>query len=542
MNPASFLYSLRVGRWGIAGFSAAAFLLTWLQAAGFYQIAGHTAAERAAFGRSMTQLATQFTILFAAPIRPDTAGGYVQWRAYSFFAIVFGVWAMVSAYGAARGDEERGTVEAVLATGMSRTDTLITRFLGFAAGCIVAVVFAAFGVLAAAVSAHESIGVDALAGASVNVAGLAVACYALTLLICQLAPGRFALAGSGAVLLALFVLNGLSRQLHGLAGWRWLSPFRYYDLSQPLAPGGAFDVRAIEVLFGSAAVLLILAGLAFAYRDLGSPLVRIPTRPHAVSRDVDRNPAWRAPVARGIFERRYGLIAWTAGVSVVGILFVAVTKSIVEPLLGLAQLRPYFDTFVTGSVYPSFLSFIWFGVAQLLIAAYAISEVGRWSAEDVDGRLESVLSTPTSRRGVIVERAATLLVGSLVIAAVSGVAVGVASHAQGIDLDRGHLIAASLLLVPMAMFFAAAGAVIASVLPRAAIGLLGGFAFLSYFLTQFGALFRWPAWTQNLSVFHLYGQPLTKGVDSTGLVLMLLVASVGFIAAALLLQRRSIGA
>ena len=542
MSLASFLYSLRVGRWGIAGFSAAAFLLTWLQAAGFYQIAGHSAAERAAFGRSMTQLATQFTILLAAPIRPDTAGGYVQWRAYSFFAIVFGIWAMVSAYGAARGDEERGLVEAVLATGTSRSDTLITRFLGFAMGCVVAAVFAALGVLAAAATAHETIGIDGLAGAGVDLVGLALACYALTLLLCQLAPSRFALAASGAVLLALFVLNSLSRQLHGLAGWRWLSPFRYYDLSQPLAPGGPFDVRGIEVLFAGAAVLLILAGLAFAYRDLGSPLMRIPTRLRAVSRDVERNPVWHVPVARGLYERRYGLIAWTAGVSVIGVLFVAVTKTIVEPLLGLAQLRPYFDTFVTGSVYPSFLSFIWFGVAQLLIAAYAISEVGRWSAEDVDGRLESVLSTPTSRRGVIVERAATLLVGSFVIAAVSGVAVGVASHAQGIDLDRGHLIAASLLLVPMAMFFAAAGAVIASVLPRAAIGLLGGFAFLSYFLTQFGALFRWPGWTQNLSVFHLYGQPLTKGVDGTGLVLMLLVASVGFVAAALLLQRRNIGA
>ena len=542
MSLASFLYSLRVGRWGIAGFSAAAFSLTWLQAAGFYQIAGHTAAERAAFGRSMTQLATQFTILLAPPIRPDTAGGYVQWRAYSFFAIVFGVWALVSAYGAARGDEDRGLVEAVLATGTSRTDTLITRFLGFAVGCVAAAVFAALGVLAAAASAHDVIGIDALAGASVDVAGLALACYALTLLVCQFTPSRSALAASGAVLLGLFVLNSLSRQLHGLAGWRWLSPFRYYDLSQPLAPGGPFDVRGIEVLFGSAAVLLILAGVAFAYRDIGSPLVRIPTRMHSVSRDVERNPIWHVPVVRGIYERRYGLIAWTAGVSSVGVLFVAVTKTIVQPLLGLAQLRPYFDAFITGSVYPSFLSFIWFGVAQLLIAAYAISEVGRWSTEDVDGRLESVLSTPTSRRGVIVERATTLLVGSFTIAAISGVAVGIASHSQGIDLDRGHLVAASLLLVPMAMFFAAVGAVIASVLPRAAIGVLGAFAFLSYFLTQFGALFRWPGWTQNLSVFHLYGQPLTKGVDGTGLVLMLVVASVGFTAAALLLQRRSIGA
>ncbi len=182
-----FLYSLRLTRWGIAGFSSLAFTLTLLQSVGFYQVVGHTPAERAAFGRSMAQLAAQFTVLIAAPIRPDTVGGYVQWRAYSFFAIVFAIWALVSAYGAARGDEERGLVEQVLATGTARTDALVVRILGFAAGCIVAGMAAALGVAAGVAGAHESIGIDSLAGASVNLLGLALSCYALTLLVCQLA-------------------------------------------------------------------------------------------------------------------------------------------------------------------------------------------------------------------------------------------------------------------------------------------------------------------------------------------------------------------
>ena len=260
----SFLYSLRLTRWGIAGFSALAFALTLLQSIGFYQIVGHTPAERAAFGRSMAQLAAQFTVLIAAPIRPDTVGGYVQWRAYSFFAILFAIWALVSAYGAARGDEERGLVEQVLATGTARTDALVTRVLGFAAGCVVAVTVAALGVEAGVSGAHESIGIDSLAGVSVNLLGLALCCYALTMLVCQFAASRYATAASAIVLLGLFLLNSLSRQLDQLSAWRWLSPFRYYDLSQPLAPGGTFDVRGVEALFGSAAVMggaLVVIGL-----------------------------------------------------------------------------------------------------------------------------------------------------------------------------------------------------------------------------------------------------------------------------------------
>lgn len=537
-----FLYSLRLTRWGIAGFSALAFTLTLLQSVGFYQVVGHTPAERAAFGRSMALLATQFTVLIAAPIRPDTAGGYVQWRAYSFFAIVFGIWALVSAYGAARGDEERGLVEQVLATGTAHTDALVARVVGFAAGCFAAVMAAALGVVLGVAGAHESVGIDSLAGASVNLLGLALSCYALTLLACQFFASRYATAASAIVLLGLFLLNSLSRQLDQLSGWRWLSPFRYYDLSQPLAPGGPFDARGVEVLFGSAVVMTVAAALAFSYRDVGSPLSRVPVAAHPDVRQPDRNPVWHVPVVRGIYDRRAGLAVWTVGVALLGVLMVILTKSIVEPLLGLAQLRPYFNLFITGDIYPSFLSFIWFGFAQLLIAGYAIAQVARWSAEDSDGRLEGVLSNPISRRSVLIERAAVLMIGALVIAAVSGVAVGIESHVQSIDLDQGRLIAASLLLVPMAMFFAAIGAMLASRLPRATVGLLGGFAFVSYFIVQLAPIFHWPSWTLDLSAFHLYGQPLSSGVDRTGLVIMLLVVAVGFAASALMMERRDVGA
>ena len=538
----SFLYSLRLGRWGIAGYSAVAFLLALLQTLGFYIVAGHTAAERAAFGQSMLKLATQFTVLVPPPIDPGTVGGYVQWRAYDFFAIVFGVWAMTAAAGAARGDEERGLVEAVLSAGAARSDALMVRFLAFATGCLVATLAAVLGVVAGVVWEHDTIGPDALAGVSVNLVGLTLCCYALTMLVSQLVASRFATAASAAVLLALFLLNSLSRQLDALAGWRWLSPFRYYDLSQPLAPGGTLDIRGLEVLYGGAVVLLIAAAVAFAYRDLLSPLVRLPLATHVVVRLPDRNPAWRIPVVRQLYDRRVGLALWTAGVAAIGVLFVILIKAIVQPLLELTQLRPYFEALITAGVYASFLSFIWFGFAQLLIAGYAIAEVGRWAAEDLDGRLESLLTTPTSRRGVVVERVTALLIGSLVIAAVSGYAVNIESHVQSIGLDGGRLAAASLLLVPVAMFFAAIGGVIASLLPRAAVGLLGAYAFAGYFLQQLGPVFRWPDWTLNLSVFHLYGQPLSSGVDGFGLTVMLLVASVGIAATALLLQRRDIGA
>jgi hypothetical protein len=47
---------------------------------------------------------------------------------------------------------------------------------------------------------------------------------------------------------------------------------------------------------------------------------------------------------------------------------------------------------------------------------------------------------------------------------------------------------------------------------------------------------------QNLSAFKLYGQPLTDGVDQSGLVIMLAIVVVGFSASAIVIQRRDVGA
>jgi polyether ionophore transport system permease protein len=537
----SWLYALRQGRWGIAGFSALAFAFTLLNTIAFYRVAGRTPAEREAFARSITVLASQFTVLLPPPFRADTVGGYVQWRAYGALAILVAVWAVAAAAGT-RGDEERGLTETVLATGVSRADAVAARFLAFAAGSLALATATALGFVLGVDRSQDVLDAPSVLGATVFLVGLALSCYSLALLVTQLVSARFAAAAAGSVLLALFLTNSLSRTFDALKAWRWLSPFHYYEQSQPLSPGGPFDVRATEVLYGVAVVVALAAALAFAFRDLGSPLVRLPVRTRPPEREASRMFLWRVPVVRGLYDRRVGLLVWMAGFAALAALFVVLTKEIVQPLLGLAALRPYFNTIFKGDIYPSFLSFLWFAFGQLLIAAYAITQVGRWSAEDGDGRLELALSQPVSRSAVVVERALVLAIGALAIAAAGAVAVAVQAQREAIDLNSGRLVAASLLYVPFAAFFGALGSLLAARIPRASVGLLGGFAIITYFITQLAPLFKWPAWVEDMSPYHLYGQPLASGVDGNGLAIMLAVALLGFIGSALLLERRDVGA
>src|SRR4029077_11830411 len=131
---------------------------------------------------------------------------------------------------------------------------------------------------------------------------------------------------------------------------------------------------------------------------------------------------------------------------------------------------------------------------------------------------------PRSRASVVVERAVALTAGAVIVAAIGGFAVALAAHYQAMDVSRDRLAEGTLLLVPFALVFAAAGAVLAAWNPRAAVGLLGGLAFASYLDNELGPLFRWPAWVQDLSAFKLFGNPLAPaGIDRSGFLIMVAI-------------------
>jgi ABC-2 type transport system permease protein len=533
---------LRLGRWGLLGFSILTFAASLVQAVGFYQLAGHTAASRAAFAQSMTQIAAQLTFVLPPPAGLDTVGGYVEWRSFGGLAILFAVWALVAGTGAARGDEERGLVEAVLATGITRSRWLASRVIGYALMACVAASAGGLGLVAGVAVGRESINFVPVLEICIALAALGLSCYSLTLLVAQLAGARVATASAGVVLLALYLVNRLSETFSWLVSWRWLSPFHYYELNHPLAPGGAFDGRATLSLLGIAMVGAAVAGVLFEARDLGSPLIRWPSRHRPAGYEPARSPLWRIPAVRGLYERKVGLATWAVGLAAAGVLFVDLTRTVIQPLLSIPSLAQFFGSAVGGRVFTTFLGYIWLTFAQLLFAAFAITQVARWSAEDSDGRLELILSTPRSRAWVVVERAITLTLGALIAAAVSGLAVAVAADYQAMDISHERLAEGTLLLVPFALVFAAAGAVLAAWNPRAAVGLLGGLAFASYLVDELGPLFRWPIWIQDLSAFKLFGTPLATGIDRSGLAIMIAIILVGFGASILLMERRDVGA
>src|SRR6266852_6065827 len=231
----------------------------------FYQVAGHTDAQRRAFGRSMSILAEQFTVILAPPMSPETVGGYVQWRAFGFLAILFAIWGLASASGAARGDEERGLVPAVLAAGVSKPRLISARMLAFALGCAIAALAASAGLLVGVATGGETFSVVTAMQAAIPLAALGICCFSLTFLLAQFASARNATAVAGVVLLALFLVNSLSRSFDFLVRWRPLSPFHYYELSAPLTPYGTLDTAATFILVALAVATSARRSSAFLF-------------------------------------------------------------------------------------------------------------------------------------------------------------------------------------------------------------------------------------------------------------------------------------
>jgi ABC-2 type transport system permease protein len=533
---------LRLHRIGAIAMSYFAIFYVLVNSAIYPLIAGKTRIAQEAFGLEITSLGAQFAWLLPVPIRPDTAAGYLQWRGYGVFAIVFAAWALFSACGAVRRDEDRGMVETWLATGISRVRLLSTRAIAFALLSATVVVVAGFAGWLGCVIAGSPAPVAGLVGESAALWGLTLSCFGIGLLVAQFAPDFRAAAGGGAaVLVIMFAVDSIGRTSLNRSPLTDLSVFFLFNRSKSYAPGGTFDPVATVALLVVAVIAIALAALAFSRRDVGAGLVRFRPRVQGAVRAVSPNPLLRIPVIRGLWIRRIGSLLWVIGFAAAAALVVDIINLTATFFEKTPSLAPYLRN-LSGDIHTVLLALIWFSIAQGVLAILSITTVSRWAGDDASGILEMQLAQPMPRWRVLLERVAELSVLIVVISFVSTAVILALAPAQGLTIDVGNMLVATALLIPFALTFAAFGALLAGWRPRAAVVVLSTVTAISYLLFQLGPVFKWPDWVDNLSVFQLYGTPLIAAVSVGGLVAMLGIVVVGFGSAGVTLERRDIAA
>jgi len=535
----------RMQRFGLVAGSLFGIFYGLFQSAAYNSAAGSTTAQRIAFGHQMEALGRTLTYLLPIPQHLETIGGYLQWRVYGAIDLLFAFWAIMSASGAMRGDEDKGLIEQWQSGGAGALRYTAYRFVGFALTAMVAVVATSAAIELGALPSGSALDPGALVELSIALLGVTLACYAITMVVSQLASSRSAAAGASAVLMAvLFFVNSFSHSVDSLKPIAAvISPFYYYERTNPLTPGGAFDAWGTLGLFIAAVVLAALAAWLMRARDLGSSLLRRRSREAPATVRPSSNPLLRVPVISALYQQRRGLIGWTVGALLAAAYLASIGRPVVDDLVkGSGSFSSYLKLVGRGDPYVTITGYFWFGIFVTLLCIFAIVQVSRWSSDDNEGRLETLLSAPVSRTRVVLERAAALLLATLVIVAVSGAGFYVSAHAAGIDVRVNEIATASVPLIPFAMSFAAVGALLASRAPRTAVSVLVALAFFSYLLTDGGPLLKVPDWVLKLSVFSLYGTPLTNGIYWTGFWILVAVTVTGFALAAVLMHRRDVGA
>jgi ABC-2 type transport system permease protein len=535
--------ALRQQRTGLIAMTVMGVTAGVLNALGFVQVAGTSPTERLAFAQSMEALGTQLSYMLPIPDHLDTLAGYLQWRAFGAIVLILGVWAVISSTGGGRGDEERGLVEQWLAAGASRARYIGTRVLVFALVAAFVILATMALTYAAGRGAGEPLPVAGMASAGLNLLVTTLVCFGIGLVVAQLVTTRRA-AGFGAagLVIALFLINGASRT-SDVGPIRWLSPFYLYERSRPLTQDGALEPGAVSALLVAAVVLIALAVAAFVRRDLGGTALPRTSRTSRPTTTPSRDPLLRLPVVALLRQQWLWILTWTVGLAAVSAFLASITKTVIDTLTSSSTpvMRAYFER-AGLSGYDSFVGAIWLSTLMLILCAYAIVQVQGWSSDDAEGRLATILAAPVSRARVILERLVALLVAVAVICAAAGIAVYQVATSQSIELDASRLALATGLMVTIPLAFGAIGQLLAVWRPRVALVLLSTVAVVSYFLLEFTPLFQWPEWVANLSLFSLYGMPMSGEVNWSGIGGLIGVAVVGTIGALIAVQRRDVGA
>ena len=487
----------------------------------------------------------------ADTVAVDTIGGYATFK-IGIFIFLIAVWPLLAASRMLRGEEDRGSLDVLLSLPRPRLRVALEKLAAMWTALL------AMGVLIGllAFAGGKKFGADFGLGDGLlfglNLALICAVIGGVALLISQFTQERGPAAGWTAGLLLIFVVLDMVHRVVPNTEWiSRLSPIYYYNLSKPLVPsygtnaGGMLVQLALAVLLSGAAVWL------FQRRDVGG------TVPLPRWLQLPERPANRAlPVGdwslRSVYMRSLAMIAtptfwWTLGIAGWAVWVVFVVQLIEVRLTNLLSGSPAMVDLLKNlgggdvSINAGFLSAM-FIFLPLFLMAFAVTQVSSWSADEQDGRLELVLTSPQPRLQVVLGRFAALATATVVISLITLLASVVAAAAAGLKLDMGNLAAATLGMIPLGLLVAAIGYLASGWLRSAAdTGLLSFLLAAWFFVSFIGPELKLPDATLRLSAFYYYGTPLLHGLQVTSVLGVIAVAAVALGLGALRFARKDIG-
>ena len=486
---------------------------------------------------------------FDGLIGGSAGGNYVVSEVFGLIAPVVVLTVAISGGANAIAGEERDrTAGLLLAQPVARRDLVIAKAAVVALHLLVTVALLIAGFLAGSAVFDSAIAsADAIATAAHLLAlGLAFAMLALAA-SAWTGSATFSLAGTAGLAVLADLMAAMLPLVSGLEDVAKASPWFYYNGSQPLVNG--LDALHLAVLLTIAATGLGCALVGVERRDIESGSHRaglaIPGLERFMRARVD------GVFAKSVSER--ALLAAVAGGSLAA-MAVAVSlmfSGLQDTLRDLSKNIPDSLAGLYGSVdlgspvgwmNGEMVSIL---LPAVMIAVAVVLGVGAIAGEQKRHTLDVLLAAPITRRRVLLEKAAGLLVVVVVVGVLGGLGILAGSALGGLHLSAVDIAAALVHATLLAVFFGAlalalgaAGSAQTATRVSVVVALL---AYLTQaFLPSSGAL-------KDLAVvspWHYFSAstPLVNGFDFSHLFVLCILTGAAFAAALILVERRDVGA
>jgi ABC-2 type transport system permease protein len=471
---------------------------------------------------------------FDGPMAGTALGAIVMTETFGFVAVLVAVMSVQAVVRHTRLEEETGRAELVGSAVVGRyaplTAALILTFAAnLAVGVSTVAVFVAYD-LALASSVLAGLLLMSVGWTFAGVAAIAAQ-------VSGSARGANGLGGA-AVGIAFF-LRAVGDALGEVApngvevtsAWlSWLSPIGWGQ------QGRAFGGDRWWVLAMFAVTVVATVAVAFAltrHRDVGVGMRPVRPGPASASR------ALRSPLGLAWRLQRGSVIAWTAGVVTVALLFGAIGDEVDALLETSDELAELFTQLGDGDALVDLYIVFMLGLLAVVVGAFAVQGTLRLRNEELSGRVEPLLSTAVARSRWMASHLTIVAVGSvgMLLAAglAGGTAFGLVTGEWGIRF--GEWVLAALVGVPAVWALAAFVVAATGLVPRWAVAIGWTALGVSLVMGQLGALFDLPPWVLNVSPFtHVPAVPAEQLVWLP--LLVLLAAAAGLTTVGLVAFRR----
>ncbi len=431
--------------------------------------------------------------LFGQASHLDSVGGFTAWRSTILVMLAGGVWGLLLATKALRGEEDEGRTEALLSGPLTRLGGTGATLVGLATTMLTA-----FAVLAIA-----TVAVGRGGGYFSVSAGL---WFALTLMIgpavfvavgaltSQIAPTRRAASTiAGIAFGATYVVRVIADAGSNGRWLSWLTPFGWVERMRPLT---GTNVAPLVPAVLSIVVLVSVTLWLSERRDVGAAV--LPDRPTADPRTGLLN----SPGGLTVRLWRGTTIGWAIGLAAMGLIFGMISKSVSDAVSENEGVADVFKRLGAGEFSARAYLGVTFIFLSALIGVIAANFVASSRDEEADERLEHIIVRPVSRVRWLVDRVAIAALAILLLGVVSGVGGWVGILAEDAGVGFGRMLLAGLNLVPPGLFVLGFGTLAFGLVPRWAGPAAYAVVAWSFFVEFVGAIVKANHWVLDTSLLH----------------------------------------